>query len=347
MAFPKCFKGAAKRKSTTIIPMVLLFIISIIILVLSVQQLYPIVSDYVAPDGTKVFENWDEEICQNVLLGFLSPFLFNLHQKVECDPDSNWFFFCAEFDADYGLIGCPWRERNTIFRLVIDSLVLLATIVIFAIIITEKGKDIWPVTYWFHWILMLLMFVIFILDCDGLYSGYNSCLNEFNLDGSTALYFVADSDSSSPIETTIDCKLAPFIYTCLADLAAVIFGFCVWRISMFYKFDQDINTSSTYDNKDNLHSQTTKSPATTTGNEMAVLSPNQSSTGSVISGNIVSPPTGSRTMTATPNPPTTSGQTNKKEDSPDPFEEFNTFNNGTANDQETGGTEDYVNPFDD
>jgi len=370
MAFPKCFKGAAKRKSTTIIPMIFLFIIAIIIMVLSVQQSYPVVdgadsvngSDSDTSDGRSVEDVWEEEVCGNVLMGFLSPFDFDMNVKIECDGSS---FFCTPSDVTFHL-GCPWRERNTIFRLLVDSLVIVSTIIIFTILITEKAKDIWSIIYWIHWVLMLLMFVIFILDCDGLYSGYNSCLNEFNLDG-TSLIGTEDTSTSFggtsfSTTTTFDCKLDPFIYTCLADLAAVIFGFCVWRISMFYKFDAELDISS-YNNKEGTTNQPARSASVNTNNEMVILSPNSttntntntaglSNTASASGGNIVSPPTGSRTMTATPNPPTTTTTTTKKEDSPDPFEEFNTF--GTANQQGTGATdgdnataEDYVNPFDD
>ena len=237
--FPNIFKAAAKRKSTIAIPMILLFAIAIIIMVLSVQQSFAVTSG-VLYNGSPLFQNWEEEVCGNVLLGFLSPFLFNL--KIKSLDENNGL------DVDFGLMGCPWRERNTIMRLCLVSLVIIMTLASFFVWVTGKGSNGWNIIYWIHWVLMLFMFVIFILDCDGLYSGYNSCLNEFNLDGNAFIDVTAIDGSGGEVNIDIvyDCKLEPNVHICLADIGAVIFGFCVWRISMFYKFGY---VASTQDNR--------------------------------------------------------------------------------------------------
>ena len=369
MACPKIFKLAAKRKVTTIIPMVLLFIISIIIMVLSVQQSKPInepldeYSEYQTYET--YFENWEDKVCGNTLIYFLSPFAFDLVIKYD-DWDG------TTYSEGIGIMSCPWRERNTIFRLTIDCLVIVATISIFVILITEKGKDIWPVLTWIHWILFLLMFVVFILDCDGIYTGFNSCQKEFDIDedepvimklledaayesasnsgtySSWAWFIYGPSDFTD--DSTFDCMVTPFLYTALSDLAAVIFGFAVWRIGRFYKFDNDDDDDIDLSSINNKTEGTGSTLAANDKNsEMATFAPNSSTPDNLNSDKIISPPSGST------NQP-------KKEDSDDPFAEFNPIQNnafdnnnayddGTANQQQTvdgnNTADNYVNPFDD
>jgi len=347
-------------------------------MVLSAQQTKPInepldgeFGDY-APTEL-YFKNWEEAVCGNTLIYFLSPFAFDL-VVTETDWDG------SSYSYGIGVMSCPWRERNTIFRLTIDCLIVVATISIAAVLITEKGKEIWPVLTWIHWVLFLFMFVVFILDCDSIYSGMNSCNKEFELDGDEPVILKLledaydesassqsswDWDSSSgwlsgffwlffdPADYTeggqFDCMVTPYIYTALADIAAVIFGFCVWRIGRHYKFDKDDDDDN--DNKDiiditsidNKQEGTAMTLGANDKTEMAVFPPNSSTPDNLNSDKIISPPSGST------NPP-------KKEESPDPFAEFNVIGNNNAygdnaaNQQTTDGnnaTDNYMNPFDD
>ncbi len=67
-----------------------------------------------------------------------------------------------------------------------------------------------------------MMFVVFVLDFDGINTGYQSCLNSFTV-------------NNEPLMAGIDdCHLTPFIWVTLCDIGVCLFGWIVYRISREY-----------------------------------------------------------------------------------------------------------------
>ena len=75
------------------------------------------------------------------------------------------------------------------------------------------------------------MFVVFVLDADAVYSGYNSCRSDFEVrhKGET-LKILGDFEIES-------CFFAPFIWTVFYDLASSILGYVVYQISRRHEIE--------------------------------------------------------------------------------------------------------------
>ena len=264
--FDDKFIKFSKSKFRVCIPITINLILSIILMILSVQQSFPVneVGDEMILNS--YFTGWQRNVCLNRMMQFVSPFLFNMKIKV--------------YNKEYGLMGCPWRYRNTIYRLVIICLIIIISLWMLTILYINnkrrhknnnnknnksdalKGIQIWFILYWFKYILFLSMVILFILDCDGMYAGYSSCLANFDITGlgpivlqlvgayfttTTAPVWPEGSDIADTGDVTIvtefnvtdQCYITPFIWTCLTDFAIIITSYFVYKISKFVKFDND------------------------------------------------------------------------------------------------------------
>ena len=154
-----CFSFFAKGKIRTTILIAVNFTLSILMIVLTATQATVILSDDVR--GIISEDAWKED-CQMVVINYISPFQFAI-------------------DGQYHQ-GCPWRGRNTAFRSVVSSFLFLASALGIVALYRNKYEWTWPVVYWSHWVLFVLFFVVFVLDADGLNSGYSSCRSQFEVD---------------------------------------------------------------------------------------------------------------------------------------------------------------------
>lgn len=225
------------------------FTLIIISTTLSIQQINVINEAYNVQILGAFFSSWEVNVCENILIQLLSPFLFK--------------FRVHAFDQDLGLVGCPWRERNSILRLSYVTLSLILTIWQFIIVISNNGQHFWRFLYWSQWVIFVLMCTMFLLDIDGLYTGYNACINNFDVGGfgpivlslvgasfTTTLppYFYSnpffipyqneDSDTLiiEDFAITDGCLISPYIYTCLTDLGLFGVTYLVFTMSRFYDF---------------------------------------------------------------------------------------------------------------
>eukprot|EP01084_Bolivina_argentea_P292470 502803_1 len=112
-------------------------------------------------------------------------------------------FYVRAIDTQFG---CPWRERNTIFQY----------------------HRAWFGFYTLFWLLFVMMFIVFIVDCDGLHTGHQTCLQDFNGVG------------GAPSGLIDSCSLTPFIWVPIVDIVQSLCFYCIYKIAK-YKFD--INTS--------------------------------------------------------------------------------------------------------
>ena len=62
------------------------------------------------------------------------------------------------------------------------SFQVIASVLAFTALFRNKYEWTWPAVYWLHWLLFVMFFVTFVLDADGLNSGYSSCQSEFEVD---------------------------------------------------------------------------------------------------------------------------------------------------------------------
>ena len=183
MMIDKKLAKVARSGFRVSIPIFINLIVVLILMVLSIQQSFPINE---AGEGMILgafFTGWQRNVCLNQMMQFLSPFLFQF--KVDA------------YNLDYGLLGCPWRIRNTIYRLILVCLLIILSLWMLIILFLNrkrksdsngdqppmKGVHIWYLLYWFKYLLFISMVVLFILDCDGAYAGYNACQANFDFTG--------------------------------------------------------------------------------------------------------------------------------------------------------------------
>eukprot|EP00485_Elphidium_margaritaceum_P006086 CAMPEP_0202700390 /NCGR_PEP_ID=MMETSP1385-20130828/13565_1 /ASSEMBLY_ACC=CAM_ASM_000861 /TAXON_ID=933848 /ORGANISM="Elphidium margaritaceum" /LENGTH=323 /DNA_ID=CAMNT_0049357563 /DNA_START=153 /DNA_END=1124 /DNA_ORIENTATION=- len=216
-------------------------------IVMSVQQAKVRNDAYEAELMGGFLSAWRTNVCRNVLVQYLSPFWFKM--KIHA------------YGWDLGEMSCPWRERNTILRLSFFTLMFVVCVAQIVIVATRKGTHFWKLLYWFLYVLFLLHCVMFLLDADGLYNGYNACNNNFDVAGfgpivltlsgsrfTTTLppYFYSnpffipyqnyDSDTLIIEDWAIvdGCYLTPFIYTVYNDIALMFVLYLVYRMAYIY-----------------------------------------------------------------------------------------------------------------
>lgn len=255
MVIDKKLSKIAQSKFRVALPIMLNLILAIILMILSISQSFPVNE---AGDGMILgafFTGWRQNVCQNRMIQFLSPFLFE--------------FKVNTYGLDFGMLGCPWRVRNTIYRLVLISLIIIISLWMLVILWmnknnnnnNKKGTHIWYLLYGFKYLLFLSMVVLFILDCDGTYAGYNACRANFDITGFGPLVLsllgaafttttapvwppgseFADSDDGSLVVTQFkiadQCHITPYIYTLLCDAIIILITYMSYKLSKFYKFD--------------------------------------------------------------------------------------------------------------
>mmetsp|Transcript_12121 Transcript_12121/g.10798 ORF Transcript_12121/g.10798 Transcript_12121/m.10798 type:complete len:303 (+) Transcript_12121:140-1048(+) len=208
----KVFESASKSTLMTAGPTICLIIMAIIIIILSAVQSGTILGsgDNDIPDAIE--DSWSD-FCGAEVVGYLSPFHFE-------DEDGNFY-------------GCEWRSRNTIFRVIIASVMVLTSGASLLVLFSGKFATLWPVIYWLNWIIFVMMFVVFVLDCDGVNTGINLCQADFVVDD-TPILVRADTLTPFVVE---QCKIDPWIWTILCDFIASLVAFCAYKISRYYIFD--------------------------------------------------------------------------------------------------------------
>merc|ERR1719283_29699 len=173
-----------------------------ILIVLSVQQSWPIVPDWASDSDIDAYT----DACQIAVISYISPF----HVVSDNRED-----------------GCPWRVRNTVFRCIMVSLLFMASILALMALFRTNCKWNWPAVCWVHWVLFVMMFVVFVLDADGVNSGYSSCKSNFKVD--------VGSDDPVSIwytESGYKCDIAPFIWTVLLDLGCCLTSYAVYKVAI-------------------------------------------------------------------------------------------------------------------
>ena len=202
-----CFAFFSRGKLRIASTIVLNFAASILLIVLSSIQASPIF-----PKDKYSKADWEQhkEACKHVIIDFISPF---------------------HIEGDYGN-GCPWRDRNSILRLVFASIMLLSSALAFIALYPcnkfQGKKWMWPTVYWLHWLLFVMLFVVFVLDADGLHSGFTVCVNDFK---------IQNGENESKIWSKRDgykCSMAPFIYTVLVDLLCALTAYTVHKVAGLY-----------------------------------------------------------------------------------------------------------------
>lgn len=164
-----------KSRVNVAVPIVFNLSLCGLVLMFSIQQSFPINEVGSASVLGSGFSEWYNDVCQNRLVNKLSPFLF--YMKV------------AVFDQDVGLLGCPWRIRNTSYRMVVICLMSLILLWMLAILLfntkkpskEEPQSKIWKFVCISQYLLFFGMIVVLILDCDGLWNGYRLCQNNFDM----------------------------------------------------------------------------------------------------------------------------------------------------------------------
>jgi hypothetical protein len=131
------------------------------------------------------------------------------------------------------------------------------------VLLTPNGRAFWPLLTWFQFLMFTLFCTIFVLDCDGIYSGYNACINNFDVGGfgpivlsligasfTTTLppYFYSnpffipyqnqDSDTVvvEDFAITDGCLLTPWIYTLFNDIGLILASYLIYRMTRIYNF---------------------------------------------------------------------------------------------------------------
>ena len=292
------FESASKKTTLTAAPIICTIILGILLIVLSAIQASIIIDSSANKEGE---ESW-KEACNNDVLEYLSPFHF--HEKTT-----------GGFD-----FGCPWRTRNTILRFVVVGFMIIVNIFALTVLLSGKFEKSWPAIYWFNWIVFVMMFVAFVLDCDGVNTGINACNKNFEVE---EIVIIRNLDTNTAIEVG-KCYVNPWIYTLIVDFITSLVAFCSYKISRYYIFDpnerkQSIGRFTQANNNNNNTSYTSN------GND------NNNNNNDM--------------MTTTTTTELASGNNQKKEDSPDPFAEFdggydvedNDNNNNNNNRTSMGG----------
>jgi len=283
----KLARIANKGRVTVAVPIVFNLALCGLILMMSIEQSFPIneAGNAMVLGGT--FGSWFNDVCQNRLVHKLSPFLFYMN--------------IAIFDQDIGLLGCPWRIRNTTFRLVVVclmSLILLWKLAILLFITKtpdiasgEKPQSkIWKFLYITHYILFFGLIVALILDVDGLWNGYRLCTNNFDTnifynnqgatihlhDNNLVLNLLniewrttmppwcpkraigdglgADYDNDN-FKIVRACYLTPWIYTSIVDLGVVLLSWVASKFASLYLFGTYVDRSRKSNNNNNNNSK--------------------------------------------------------------------------------------------
>ena len=205
------FEKASQKTLTTSIPIICTLILGVLLIVLSSMQMSVIVDKRFEEDfEDTTFIDYDDyktlwrEACKEDVIEYLSPFVFEIDNRN---------------------LGCPWRPRNSAFRLTIVSIMIVLNAYALFVLFSGKYEKSWPAIYWLNWIIFVMLFVIFILDCDAINTGLFACKDNFTIDGSNPF----DVDK---------CKVTPFVWTVLVDFIAVLVVFCSYKISRYYIFDE-------------------------------------------------------------------------------------------------------------
>mmetsp|Transcript_50717 Transcript_50717/g.45504 ORF Transcript_50717/g.45504 Transcript_50717/m.45504 type:complete len:360 (+) Transcript_50717:212-1291(+) len=286
MAIDKKLAKIAQSKFRVSLPIFLNLVLAIILMVLSISQSFPINE---AGEGMILgafFSGWQRNVCLNRMMQFLSPFEFDF--KVDT------------YGLDFGKLACPWRIRNTIYRLTLICLIIIISLWMLVILYVNskknkngsddnndgdkhsiRGAHIWYLLYYFKYLLFLAMVVLFILDCDGAYAGYNACRANFDITGfgplvlsllgaafttTTAPAWPGGSEVADPGDGTLvvtqfkiadQCHITPYIYTLLVDAMIILTTYVACKLSKFYKFDNN-GDDDDYDYDDGDHDGYTK-----------------------------------------------------------------------------------------
>lgn len=75
----------------------------------------------------------------------------------------------------------------------------------------------------------MMMFVVFVLDADGLNSGYSSCKSNFEVDMGTD-----EPVSIWYTESGYKCDMTPFVWTVLLDFVCSITSYVVYKVATLY-----------------------------------------------------------------------------------------------------------------
>ena len=145
-----CFTFFSRGARRTAALVILNLVLSILLIVLSAVQSFAICTF----DNESYCDAYSDSCKDYAIIHYISPY----HVKG------------GSFDH-----GCPWRVRNTVLRALITSFMVIASILALVALFRSKFKWIWPAVYWMHWLLFVLMFVVFVLDADAVNSGYSSC----------------------------------------------------------------------------------------------------------------------------------------------------------------------------
>lgn len=260
MWMEKMFMRASRNRYCVGAVLCLLLSLVICCVVLSIKQAYARNDAYDVSLMGGFLSGWNTYVCRNIIVQFLSPFMFRMR--------------IHQYDQDLGILGCPWRERNSILRLSFLTLSLVCVIWQLIVLLTPNGRNFWPLLHWFQFLMFTLFCTIFVLDCDGIYSGYNACINNFDVGGfgpivlsligasfTTTLppYFYSnpffipyqnqDSDTVvvEDFAITDGCLLTPFIYTLFNDLGLILFTYLVYRMTKIYDFGASKDEDDEYD----------------------------------------------------------------------------------------------------
>eukprot|EP01083_Nonionella_stella_P059982 156878_1 len=184
----------------------LVFIGVFVVFGLSVTALYLTV---VQASVTVVNERFDEYDCPHDSAELIYPFSVTFN------------------DADVRY-GCPWRTRNTFGRIVVIGVLTIfcvAALVMLCIttntyecdVSMANQRRVWFAFACLYWLLWIATFIVFIIDSDGLHSGFSSCLEDFIGLGGTA--------------GAIDqCFLIPFVWVPVLDISLCISCYALYKI---------------------------------------------------------------------------------------------------------------------
>ena len=261
----------SKSRNRVAVVMIINISMCIVCMILSVQQSFAIneVGDQLILGA--YFSGWFNDVCQNQLIQFLSPFLFDFRIHL--------------YNQSLGLLGCPWRLRNTIMRLTIISLTIILSLWMLIILLSgNKQKRVWLIFTFMHYILFLSLVITFVLDCDGVYSGFNTCRWNFdiaNLGGPVILALInaqwtttrapiwapgaktpnmenVQNDSSTNLNSfqIVDyCFLQPYIWTCVADLLCATFTYMAFKCNSYYKIGSSSSSKNNNNDEEDIYDE--------------------------------------------------------------------------------------------
>eukprot|EP01084_Bolivina_argentea_P179153 309595_1 len=139
------FERASESKTMTITSISSLLILSLVTIIFSATQ--------TSPTSGTIILSWDDT-CDSTLNQYLSPFAFAITSVI-----------------DDGIYSCPWRERNNILRLLVICFQIVACIGFLLILCWRANQHWWMFLIYFEWLLFVMLFVVFVLDCDSVNTG--------------------------------------------------------------------------------------------------------------------------------------------------------------------------------